>query len=101
MEREAPRAFHTMQYVQRLSQPSWILMPGRMRPVGVGVTLTTEPESSTAPSTMPRCSSTRAATRALLGSTTTLSAMAASSSVKRLATQPVATTVGHPGRPAA
>ena len=78
-------------------------MPGRVRPVGV-----TAPGSQgagsarpPAPAARPSPSSTRAATRDFSRSTTTLGASAESSSENRLATQPVATTRGPCGRPAA
>ena len=101
-------------------------MPGRVRPVGVGVAAAAQPSSmpvrtesspagaesvlcgmlgAPAPSgekdARPRRSITRPATRALSRTTTTLGASAASSSANRLATQPVATTSGSPGCDAA
>ena len=98
-ERECPRALQTMQKVQRLSQPSCILIPGRVRPVGVGCTgvfaegVVVESSPGNAPAAS-RASITRAATFDLSGSTTMLSPSERSSSAKRLATQPVAKTTG-------
>ena len=98
-ERECPRAFHTMQKVQRLSQPSCTLMPGRVRPVGVVRARLTVfcSSSATTASRLSSASSTRLATCRLSASTTTCGDMAESSSENRLATHPVATTTGPLG----
>jgi hypothetical protein len=96
VERDRPRAFHTMQYVQRLSQPSCTLMPGRMRPVGVGVT---KHDGIRARRDARRCRAARARTgrrpAALLPTARArFPPSCRSSEAKRLATQPVATTTG-------
>ena len=83
-----------------MSQPSWILIPGRVRPVGVGLEMTS-PSSLTDSGAKPSSSRTLSATLSFSASTTTLGASEASSSAKRLATQPVATTRGAPGISAA
>ena len=100
VECAGPRAFHTIQKLQRLLQPSCTLMPGRILPVGVGVWMRS-PLSSTEPGMQPNSLNTRAATRALLISTNTLSASALNSSPAKLAAQPQATTKGAFGERAA
>ena len=74
-------------------------MPGLVRPVGVGASQ--EGLGSRAYPASPSASAAMAATAALSFSTRTLGASAASSSAKRLATQPVAITSGVDGSDAA
>lgn len=103
MERAGPRAFHTMQYEQRLSQPSWTLRPGRMRPVGVTAPPQNAWSASAPPPSWPnpRRLATRCATRSLSGSTTMRGSNASSSAENRDAVQPVATIARTPGSSAA